>query len=151
MKNKILYRDPIDGEIDLVIELLINHYKECRSDFLELPYFRKKNKNALKNNSDLKILVIDINDNIEGFLIYLHSNHPIYERKDIIIRDVYITKKYRKQNITSNCIDHLLISYKNHNFFVDLLFNDNRADNFWRKNKFYPYQKRYKLKNSSKT
>ena len=145
MNPKVSFRDLYNNEIDLVIELLVKHYKECIPDFIEKPNFKKFYKKAIIENDDLKLLIMDINDNVEGFIIYLYEKHPVYFRKDVIIREIYISKSFRKLSIASDSVLALQNIYKTENIFVDLLFKDVRAARFWKKNKFLKYQKRYKL------
>ena len=145
MKTKALFEFLNEKDIDEVIELLAAHYNECLTDFKELSNFKNINKEALLNNKNLKTISIKIDGEIEGFLIFLIMEHPIYSRKDIIIRDLYISKSYRKMQISSNCVKYLINLYEEQNIFVDLLFDNEIAKKFWRKNKFFPYQQKFKF------
>tara|TARA_B100000902_G_C27201391_1_gene859249 strand:+ start:772 stop:1221 length:450 start_codon:yes stop_codon:yes gene_type:complete len=147
MIDKINFRkwSKSKSDIDFIIPMLVKHYQECIEDFDEKPDFRESNTMAFMNNDNLKIMIIEVNENIVGFLVYFQYKHPVYNRIEIIIRDVYIEKPFRRFGITSDCIKYFSNIYKDNNIFVDLLFDDSRADKFWRKNKFNPYQQRYKL------
>ncbi len=145
MNIKPLFEFLNEKNIDQVIELLTAHYKECLTDFKELSDFKNINKEALLNNKNLKTLSIKIDGKIEGFLIFLIMEHPIYNRKDIIIRDLYLSKSYRKMQISSNCVKYLINLYEEQNIFVEVLFDNEISKKFWMKNKFFPYQQKFKF------
>ena len=148
MNIKPLFEFLNEKNIDQIIELLTAHYNECLTDFKELSDFKNINKEALLYNKNLKTISIIIDGKVEGFLIFLILEHPIYNRKDIIIRDLYLSKSYRKMQISSNCVKYLINLYEKQNIFVDVLFDNEISKKFWMKNKFFPYQQRFKLKNN---
>ena len=148
MNIKPLFEFLNEKNIDQIIELLTAHYNECLTDFKELSDFKNINKEALLYNKNLKTISIIIDGKVEGFLIFLILEHPIYNRKDIIIRDLYLSKSYRKMQISSNCVKYLINLYEEQNIFVDVLFDNEISKKFWMKNKFFPYQQRFKLKNN---
>ena len=113
-----------------IIELLTAHYNECLTDFKELSDFKNINKEALLYNKNLKTISIIIDGKVEGFLIFLILEHPIYNRKDIIIRDLYLSKSYRKMQISSNCVKYLINLYEKQNIFVDVLFDNEISKKF---------------------
>tara|TARA_Y100000768_G_C23441126_1_gene434968 strand:- start:39 stop:482 length:444 start_codon:yes stop_codon:yes gene_type:complete len=146
MKTKVNYRFLEENDIQPTLDLLLKHYKEVFPDFSPFKDFESSYIESIKFNDAMKIIIIDISNKVEGFLIFLYKKHPIYNREDIIIRDIYLSKNHRNSDIASNCVAFLVNMYIDKNIFVDLQFNDKKADNFWKKNNFVPYQQRYKLK-----
>jgi len=147
MDKKITYRFLEKNDLRPLLALLLEHYKEVLPSFSPYLDFESSYENSIQLNKDLKVIVIDICNNLEGFLIFLHRQHPIYDRKDVIIREIHVSKNYRDSDIASKCVGYLISIYKNDNIFVDLQYDDVKADNFWKKNNFSPYQQRYKLSN----
>ena len=48
-------------------------------------------------------------------------------------------------HISSNCVKYLINLYEEQNIFVEVLFDNEISKKFWIKNKFFPYQQKFKF------
>ena len=56
----------------------------------------------------MNVIIIESENETIGFLLYINQKHPIYNRNDIIIREIYIIPENRKINIASDCVKHII-------------------------------------------
>ena len=145
--KQVQFRNLKNYDEKIIIDLILKHYRETLPNFNEDENFRKDYCKALFSNNDLNVIIIESENDTIGFLLYLNQKHPIYNRNDIIIREIYIIEENRKNNIASDCVKYLIDRARKEkidNIYVELLFNDYKAQNFWTRNKFFPFQQRFK-------
>ena len=128
-------------------ELLILHYQEMFPSFIANENFIADYIKAIACKSINVICAEDEDAGIVGFLVSCGVEHPIYERKDFLVREVYVAEKFRGIRLASEMVQLFKdqSSRENGKMFVDLQFGNNQAEKFWRSAGFLPFQQRYIL------
>jgi GNAT superfamily N-acetyltransferase len=128
-------------------ELLILHYQEMFPAFIANKNFISDYSKAIARQSINVICAEDKDIGIVGFLVFCGVEHPIYERKDFFVREVYVAENFRGIRLASEMVQFFKdqSSTENGKMFVDLQFGNNGADKFWRSAGFLPFQQRYIL------
>lgn len=128
-------------------ELLILHYQEVFPAFTANKNFISDYGKAISRHS-INVICAESEDiGLIGFLVFCGFQHPIYERTDFIIREIYVAESYRGIGIALKMVQFFKdqVSAESGKIFVDLQFDDMRADKFWTSGGFVPFQKRYIL------
>ena len=128
-------------------ELLILHYQEMFPAFIANKNFISDYSKAIARKSISVICAEDEDIGIVGFLVFCGVEHPIYERKDFFVREIYVTENFRGIALATEMVQFFKdqASTENGKMFVDLQFGNKRAEKFWRSAGFLPFQQRYIL------
>ena len=145
-----LFKKLTKTDLDL-IDLFIKFEEKNFAYFTNLGWTKKNIQNQLNKNNNFSVGCI-INNKLLGILIgdLINSNNEL----ELEIHVLFVAKKYRRNNIATNLLQHIQSSKKLYNIykvFLEVAENNLEAIKFYKKNNFVFFNFRhnyYKYGNS---
>ena len=129
-------------------KMAVKHFTDLNPDFIPSPEWKKNYFRSILNDNNIYAFWILVSGQFAGFFIYLIEKHPFYERKDGVIREVYVMSEFRKMGLATKSIAFIIENMKQlriKKVFVDMIYGDKRAESLWIKNNFLPFTQRHVL------
>ena len=136
----------------VLIDLLVTNEEKDFSYFTNLGWTKQNIINQLNKNNNFTLGYI-LDNRLSGLLIGDLSEND--KNLELEIHVLFVSKKYRRNKIATNLLDHIQLSkklYKISKIFLEVAENNSEAIKFYEKNNFVFFNFRhnyYRYKNDS--
>ena len=125
------------------------YFKELDKNFLPTKKWLKDYFKDLINKSNINIKWILFEENKIGFYILEKLKNKYTDKKKILVKDLFIIKKFRRKKIGKNIVFQI-INYTKKNkikkLVIEILASNKKVASFWKNFKFKKSSDKYILK-----
>ena len=125
------------------------YFKELDKNFLPTKKWLKDYFKDLINKSNINIKWILFEENKIGFYILEKLKNKYTDKKKILVKDLFIIKKFRRKKIGKNIVFQIINFTKKNKIkklVIEILASNKKVASFWKNFKFKKSSDKYILK-----